>query len=69
MTELNKRALYDELVDAFIVYQHRLEHPFPTASETKEDIIQRYMNDPLFHARVSSLVSGVMCIIDKHIEE
>ena len=63
---LDKRALHDELTEAFIVYQHRLEQPFPSATETKEAMIQKYMSDPLFHAKVASLVSGVMQIVSKH---
>ena len=63
---IDKRALHDELTEAFIVYQHRLDQPFPSATDTKEAMIQKYMNDPIFHARVASLVSGVMQIVGKH---
>ena len=63
---MNKLTLRDELTDAFIHYQHRLDCPFPIATETTESIIQKYRTDPIFHAKVMSLVSGVMCIVDKH---
>ena len=63
---MNKLTLCDELTNAFIHYQHRLDCPFPSATETTESIIQKYRNDPLFHAKVMSLVSGVMCIVQKH---
>ena len=63
---MKKLALSDELTDAFIHYQHRLDCPFPSATETTESIIQKYRTDPIFHAKVMSLVSGVMCIVDKH---
>jgi len=63
----DKKALHDDLTDAFIVYQHRLEQPFPSATETMETMVQKYRNDPLFHARVASLVSGVMRLVSKHI--
>ena len=63
---MDKRALHDELTDAFMHYQHGLDQPFPSATETHESIIRKYRTDPIFHARVASLVSGVMCIVDKH---
>lgn len=64
---LDKRKLHDELTEAFINYQHRLDCPFPSATESPEAIRLKYMSDPIFHARVASLVSGVMCILDRHI--
>ena len=63
---MNKQALHDELTDAFIHYQHRLDCPFPSATETTESLIQKYRTNPIFRAKVVSLVSGVMCIVDKH---
>ena len=53
----DKRALYDDLLDAFIKYQWRLDNPFPQPNETKEFMIKKYMNDPIFHAKVNSLAS------------
>ena len=63
---IDKRALHDELTEAFIGYQHRLDQPFPSATESPEAIRLKYMNDPIFHAKVASLVSGVMHIVSKH---
>lgn len=62
----NKRVLADDLTEAFINYQHRLECPMPSATETKEAIILKYRSDPIFHAKVDSLVAGVMQIVSKH---
>lgn len=64
---MNKTALFDDLTEAFILYQHRLETPFPSSTESPATLLVRYRNDPLFHARVRSLVSGVMAIVDKHV--
>ena len=66
---MDTRALRDELTDAFIHYQHRLDCPFPSDMETTDGIIQKYRTDHIFHAKVMSLVSGVMCIVDKHAAE
>ena len=65
---MDKQALREELTDAFIVYQYRLDQPFPSATETREAMILKYRNDPLFHAKVTSMVSGVMYIVSKHLD-
>ena len=64
---IDKKALADDLTEAFINYQHRLDCPMPSATETKAAIILKYRSDPLFHAKVDSLVAGVMQIVSKHI--
>jgi len=64
---LDRRSLADDLTDAFINYQHRLDCPMPTATETPESIILKYRSDPLFHAKVESLAGGVMHILDKYL--
>jgi len=66
---INKRKIHDELIEAFMVYQHRLDQPFPDATETSATIRLKYMSDPIFHAKVKSLASGVMHILDKHVSE
>ena len=63
---MDNQALQEELTDAFIAYQYRLENPFPSATETKEARILKYRTDPIFHAKVASMVSGVMHIVGKH---
>ena len=65
---MNKDALYEELTEAFMMYQHRLDVPFESATETKAAIILKYRSDPLFHAKVESMASGVMRIVSKHLE-
>ena len=68
MTERNLRDLQDRLTDAFINYQYRLERPMPNATETLEIKHARYLNDPMFHARVTSLTAGVTDIVIKWLE-
>jgi hypothetical protein len=63
-----KRALQNELTDVFIVYQYRLEHPFPSPTDTI-DQVRLYTSDPLFRTKVDSLVSGVMRIVSVHIDK
>lgn len=66
---INRRKLYEALVDGFIKYQWNLERPMPNPQETMKDFMHRYQTDYEFNAKVSSLASGVMQIIEKHIEE
>lgn len=66
---IDKKALSDALTEAFIGYQHRLDCPLPTPHETEEMIILKYKTDPIFHTKVRSLVSGVMRIVNKHLQE
>jgi hypothetical protein len=60
-----KEDLYNELLEAFMNYQQRLDYPMPSQTET---IMLRYRNDPLFHNRVENLASGVMSIVDKYMK-
>lgn len=60
---IDKNRLHDKLTDAFMNYQHRLDIPFPLATETYDIILAKYRNDPLFNAKVQSMVAGVMDII------
>jgi len=64
-----KRRLADELTDLFINYQFRLENPMPNPNETNVYIIEKYRTDHMFHARVDSLVAGVMHIAAPYIDE
>ena len=61
-------ALHDELTDRFIDYQYRLDHPMPSMTETIAVRRAQYMNDPVFRARVASLVTGVIEVVRKHVE-
>ena len=65
---VDRKALHDDLVNAFMEYQYRLDLPFPSPTETKAVIILRYRSDPLFHNKVNNLVTGVMGIVNKHVE-
>ena len=63
---IDKNALADDLTEVFIAYQHRLDCPMPNPTETEEAIYLKYRSDPIFHAKVDSLVAGVMHTIHKH---
>lgn len=63
---MDKQALHDELTEAFIFYQQRLDCPFPGPDDTKDMIILKYRTDPIFGAKVRSIVAGVMHIVSKH---
>lgn len=65
MTDMD--SLREELTGAFIGYQYRLDHPFPSNTETPEVRRIKYFNDPVFRCKVESLVSGVIEIVRKHI--
>lgn len=65
---IDMNAISDDLTKAFIGYQHRLDCPMPTPHETEEMIILKYRTDPIFHAKVKSLVSGVMRIVAEHLD-
>jgi hypothetical protein len=60
------RDLADDLREAFIGYQYNLDYPLNNKS--KDDMVQHYFRDNLFHRKVDSLVAGVMYIVTKHIE-
>ena len=62
---INKNKLADELTDAFIDYQWRLENPFPLPDESREAKILKYQSDYMFSAKVRTIVSGVMVIVSK----
>ena len=70
MDRVDRRKLHDELTEAFIEYQHRVDCPMPVdaKSESREAKIFKYQNDRMFHSRVDSLAAGVMNIIMKHID-
>lgn len=64
---MNKPALANELTETFIEYQWRLDNPFPSPEQTKENMYLKYRSDSMFHAKVDSLVFGVMFIVERNI--
>ncbi len=66
-TQVNLDALNDDLTDAFIRYQDRIENPMAFHSDDYNQ--QRYITDTLFKRRVQNLVSGVTFIVIKHIDQ
>jgi len=62
---IDKNKLHTDLTDLFITYQYRLDCPMPSKTETKEAIILKYRNDPLFHNKVNALVAAVMFTVNK----
>jgi hypothetical protein len=65
---MNRNKLADDLTDAFIQYQYRLDRPFPSPDDTQENINRKYRVDNMFRYKVQDLVGGVMRIIDKNLE-
>lgn len=66
---IDKKAMYEDLLDAFIKYQYRLDNPFPDGMDTEIERGQAFRNDPIFNKKVKDLASGVMNIVFRHIEE
>ena len=62
---LDKRALSDELTEAFICKEYAdacgvMEYDF------REKAVDKYRNDPIFHNRVKYATAFVMNIVGKH---
>lgn len=64
---VDKNAIYEDLLKAFVAYQYRLENPIFKADETEDTMRMHYQSDAMFNRRVKSLASGVMQILDKHL--
>ena len=64
-----KRYITDDLTSAFSAYQYRIENPMPQAGESLKTYIYEYQNNRIFHAKVDSIVSGVMVIIEKQLKD
>ena len=61
---MDKYKLHDKLTNEFMIYQHRLDNPFPNRTESPAVWKGRYLNDVVFRNRVDSLVCGVMHIVE-----
>jgi hypothetical protein len=63
------QSIHEELTKVFIQYQWNLDKPFPTNWEGNPiDLMElQYRSDPLFHAKVVNLVSGVLHVVQKHV--
>lgn len=64
---VDKEAIYEDLLKAFVDYQYRLENPMRKPEETEVFIRMHYQSDAMFNRRVKSLASGVMAVLDKHL--
>lgn len=64
----NKTALSEDLKLLFMRYQWRIENPMPSFPETDDNLIDKYLRDSLFHAKVDALTYGVMNVVDRHIQ-
>jgi len=60
--------LQNKLIDAFIAYQWRLDHPFPQFNENKDTLDQHYLCNPIFKAKVDMLVAGTTHIVRQWVE-
>ena len=63
---IDKRAIADDLTATFIEYQYRLDHPMPSTTETYTTYVLAYRSDPVFHAKVDSMVAAIMHTLDKY---
>jgi len=74
MTNLDsdwEHKLSEKLTEGFIRYQWNLENPFPQPKDFRSlriPWVDQYLSDSIFHAKVTSLVAGVMGIIIKELE-
>jgi hypothetical protein len=68
-THIRLNTLSEKLIDAFIVYQHRLDQPMPLPTDTLATMQAKYRTDTLFHARVATLTAGVMHIVTDWLEQ
>ena len=64
---IDRLALQDDLIRGFCQYQYRLDIPMPSPTESPKTYELAFMTDPIFRAKVKSLVAGTMHIMDKHI--
>ncbi len=69
MSERNLHDLHDKLTEVFINYQWRLENPMPSVNETDAVRIAKYHTDPIFHAKVATIVAGVSHIVTNWLED
>jgi len=54
--QIDKDALYEDLLKTFIYYQYRLDHPLPCKEESEAYIFLKYHTDRVLHNKVQSLV-------------
>lgn len=66
-SQIDKDAVYGDLLKAFVAYQYRLENPNPKPEETEDFMRMHYQQDPMFHRRVKNLANGVMNILNKYL--
>ena len=66
MSNVDLKKIHDELTEAFINYQYRIENPMMKPTD-KEDAEFMYRADHVFNSKVKSLTSGVMSIVSKNI--
>ena len=64
---VDKTELAKDFTKLFMRYQHRLDNPMPAPVETEQALIDKYLRDPMFHAKVDALTYGVMNVVDRHI--
>ena len=70
---LNLHDLQDRLTDAFIDYQWQLDNPFSSTPNAcaigiRSIKLRRYHSDPIFRAKVDSIVVGVTDIVSTWVD-
>ena len=63
----DKRQVQEDLTKAFINYQWTLEHPMTL--KPADELRMHFFKDVMFYNKVSSLVAGVMHIIEKNTDD
>lgn len=64
---IDKNSLHHELTVKFTQYQYRLDKPMPTTNESSETYQLAYLTDPVFRAKVDSLVAAIMITLDRYL--
>lgn len=62
---MDMESLRRDLTEGFVQREYHAQIN-PLLLDCKEAAIHLYRNDPMFHARVKSVVSGVMQIVQKY---
>ena len=64
---INKKAIHDELIQMFIEYQYASDNPMLQVDMPCQDkMAKQYRDNPLFNAKVRSLVGAVMLVVSRH---
>jgi len=63
---MDKQGIANDLTTKFCQYQYRLDRPMPSPMESSETYRVAYLSDPVFKAKVDSLVAAIMHTLDSY---